>query len=89
MGQGIHATEIELEPAQQRRIAARINALIVEHGGSNAAANLLGVGVNVIAKLRRGRSTDRFLRPKSLDAIAAALKITRHELIHGNAVIVT
>ena len=84
-----HGEPIELEPSQQRRIGAHVDEAATRLGTNAKASDALGIGVNVVTKLRRRHARDRFVYPETLAALCHALGLTRHELLHGNAELVT
>lgn len=88
MSQGIHTTEIELEPQQQRRVAARLATFVEKHGSHGRAAVAMGISPSLFSKLILARRSERFSRPETLDKIAKACAITRDVLIYGNAELV-
>ena len=47
-----HGEPIELEPSQQRRIGAHVDEAATRLGTNAKAADALGIGVNVVTKLR-------------------------------------
>lgn len=79
--QGKHVHEVELEPAEQRRVAAAVVALVAQHGSLRAASLEIDVDDSVLSRLRRARPWECRCMPAALDAIATALGLTREQLL--------
>ena len=75
--------EIEIDRPLGKILAAKVSALVAEHGGTNlAAAPVLGIGAPVIGKLRAGKVLARYA-PETIDALARAAGVTRDALLAG------
>lgn len=89
MGYWKHTDDIELEPSQQRRISARLKQLRDLYGSQARAAEEIEISENAFSRFILARRDDLHHRPDTIDKIAAYFKITRAELLNGNAVIVS
>lgn len=84
-----HTDDIELEPSQQRRIAAKLRGFVDLHGSQERAADEIGIASSLFSKLLHAKRADNYLRPSTVDKIAEACNLTRAELLNGNAVLVS
>lgn len=83
MGRGVRPETLDLDPPQQRRIAAAIDALVARLGSNGAVAKATGLGSGMVSRLRLARRHEHHVQVPSIDKVAAACGITREELLSG------
>ena len=74
---------LDLDPPQQRRIAAALDDLADKHGSNHKVAALVGLGDGMISKLRLARRDAHHVQVPTIDKVAAACGVTRDELLSG------
>ena len=74
---------LDLDPPQQRRIKAALDALADKHGSNHKVAALVGLGDGMVSRLRAAKRDAHRVQAPSVDKVAAACGVTREALLSG------